>query len=108
MKTKIAVAALSLTAPALALANEPVSIRVETADLNLLTPAGQQRLETRIRTDIRRACDVGLRGLSAVNKETVCRRAMHEAAKREVAFAISQAKYRQLARNPVEVSQPGA
>lgn len=108
MKSAITLVALICSIPAAAAAQQPVSVRIETSGLDLSTAEGQQRLETRVRTHIRRACDAGLRGVTAARREATCRNAMHEMADRKVAFAITQAQGEQLVQIATEAAEPGA
>lgn len=104
MKNALAFAALLFAVPSVAAAEEPVTVRVETTGLDLLSIEGQQRVETRMTAGVRRACATGMRGIEASRIEAECRKHLGKAASHKVTQAIASAKKRRLA----EASAEGA
>ncbi|MGB3167375.1 MAG: UrcA family protein [Alteraurantiacibacter sp.] len=99
-KTFIALAAAATVFAAPAMAADPadsVTISIQTNDLDLGTVEGQDRLENRIDTAIRRACQSGGRDLASRRAEAACRDALGERFAPVVEVAIVDAQATRLA-----------
>lgn len=98
MKKTFAIAAAAatiLTVPAAANASPVNSTEfeqvIETGDLDLSTQRGVAVLDSRIRTEIRRACANGGRDSASVRLERACRESAFAQAQTEVRLAIAEA-----------------
>ena len=92
MKKTASIAAALAILPAQAIASHIPSIAVETTDLDLASAKGQDRLESRVESAIRKACTIGGKGLRVLTAENQCRAELREAANVEVPLAIAAAR----------------
>jgi UrcA family protein len=68
-----AVLATGLAVPAMAGDTEKVSVEVRYDDLNLTSASGRERLETRVRSAVRRICRVGVsKNLELIRAAQTC------------------------------------
>ncbi|WP_369025273.1 UrcA family protein [Qipengyuania sp. RANM35] len=82
-------AALALV-PSQAMADEAMSITIETRDLNLADPVDQLRLDNRVERTIREACDNDARDGASLSDQRQCRAELRKAARAGVAVAIAK------------------
>lgn len=68
------------------------SVTVDASDLDLATPEGAARLDTRMKTRINRMCAVADRSLSARKLERACRETALAQAEPKMRFAVQQAR----------------
>lgn len=80
-----------------------ITIDVPTADLDLSTAEGQARLESRLETFIRRACDSRSRTATDLRADAACRTKLKEAAEPKVKLAIAEAHEQQLAALSIDI-----
>lgn len=94
MMTRTLILALSLTAASVPAAaqTESVTSVVRTDDLNLTRAADRERLDTRIQTTARRACQTGLRGAAESARYSQCVSAALASAEPQVTRAVAQAQ----------------
>ncbi|QPC99964.1 UrcA family protein [Qipengyuania soli] len=76
--------------PAPALAEDTVSVTIETRDLNLADPVDQLRLDNRVERSIREACDNDARDGASLSDQRQCRTELRKAARAGVAVAIAK------------------
>ncbi len=86
----IAAACLAFAVPAVAQDRVPVTARVMIADLDLLQPAGQAALRTRIHRAAMAACATEMPGLAGASDAARCRREMEQDGTAQIAARVSE------------------
>lgn len=94
MKKTALFAAVLAAMPVPAIANHVPSIAVETTDLDLASAKDQDRLESRVKRAIRKACHIGGKGFSVRQAEKECRSELEQLASAKVLLANAWARIR--------------